>query len=91
MRATVEPTLRPTVLAPIRRRTLPQRTLPVRLGTRVVRLSRQGGGYRVETTAGTYHADQVVVAMANYQKRRVPDFARELPAGLAADNRKAVR
>jgi putative flavoprotein involved in K+ transport len=55
--------------------------LPVRTRTRVVRLSRLGRGYRVETTAGTFDADQVVVAMASYQKRRVPDFA----VGLAPD------
>jgi len=56
--------------------------LPVRSRTRVVRLSRIGHGYRVVTTAGTYEAHQVVVAMSNYQQRRVPAFAADLPASV---------
>ena len=53
--------------------------LPVRTGTRVSRLTRRDGRYVVECDDGeTLEADQVVVAMANYQKPRVPDFAHEL-------------
>ncbi len=52
--------------------------LPVRLNTRVQRLHRANGKYRVETTDGAYEADQVVVAAASYQKPRVPEFAHEL-------------
>ena len=53
--------------------------LPVRSGVRVDRLSKQQDG-RFLITAGhqTYTAENVVVAMARYQKPRVPDFARDL-------------
>ena len=56
--------------------------LPVRNGVRVDRLSREGDRYVV--TAGEARASrraQVVVAMASYQKPRVPAFAGELDAG----------
>lgn len=57
--------------------------LPVRTGTRVKRLSRRGERYVVETEAGaTLEADHVVVAMANYQKPKVPDFARDLDPSI---------
>jgi putative flavoprotein involved in K+ transport len=52
--------------------------LPVRLGVRVDRLSRQGEGFLVVAGAQRYEARSVVVAMANYQRPRVPPFAREL-------------
>jgi putative flavoprotein involved in K+ transport len=52
--------------------------LPVRTGVRVTRLSRRGDRYLVETTDSTYEAEHVVVAMATFQQRRVPAFAREL-------------
>lgn len=52
--------------------------LPVRLDTRVVRLHRANGYFRVETTNGVYEADHVVVAAASYQKPRLPAFARTL-------------
>lgn len=53
--------------------------LPVRTGTRVDRVTRhERGDFLV--TAGEQHfrADNVVVAMANYQEPHVPDFASEL-------------
>jgi putative flavoprotein involved in K+ transport len=52
--------------------------LPVRLRTRVQRLSRCGERYQVTTSDGVIEADQVVVAMASYQRQRTPAFAREL-------------
>ena len=52
--------------------------LDVRTRMRVTRLSRRDGRYVVECGDETLEADQVVIAMADYQKRRVPDFAREL-------------
>ncbi len=55
--------------------------LPVRTGVRVERLSKQTNGARyVITTSdgGTIEADHVIVAMASYQKPRVPAFARDL-------------
>jgi putative flavoprotein involved in K+ transport len=52
--------------------------LPVRLGTRVDRLSRQGHRFVVVAGDRRYEADQVVVAMANHQRPRVPAFAGDL-------------
>jgi putative flavoprotein involved in K+ transport len=52
--------------------------LPVRMNTRVERLHKANGRYRVETSNGVYDADQVVVAAASYQKPRIPEFARDL-------------
>lgn len=52
--------------------------LPVRTGTRVERVSRAGDGFLVRTNHDEIEARNVIVAMANYQLPRVPDFAREL-------------
>jgi putative flavoprotein involved in K+ transport len=52
--------------------------LPVRMGVKVDRLFKQGGRYVVQAGAQRFEADQVVVAMASYQSRRVPDFAAAL-------------
>jgi putative flavoprotein involved in K+ transport len=52
--------------------------LPVRTGMRVERLQRRDGRFVVEAGGHTLEADQVVVAMSNYQHRRLPPFAAEL-------------
>lgn len=52
--------------------------LPVRLKTRVKRLYKSKGRFRVDTSDGVFEADQVVVAAASYQKPRVPEFAGDL-------------
>lgn len=52
--------------------------LPVQTGTRVTRLSREDGGFRVETTQGDMTADNVVVAMTDFQVPTVPEFAPDL-------------
>jgi putative flavoprotein involved in K+ transport len=52
--------------------------LPVRSGVRVERLCRNDREYEIETTHGPLFAGQVVVAMATYQRPRVPAFAGEL-------------
>src|SRR5215204_5015048 len=52
--------------------------LPVRTGVRVERLSRDGDRFVVETQAGLFKAENVVVAMADFQRPRVPEFAEEL-------------
>lgn len=52
--------------------------LPVRLNTRVTRMSRSGDGFKIETGDETIDADHVVVAMANSQEPWVPPFADEL-------------
>jgi putative flavoprotein involved in K+ transport len=56
--------------------------LPVRIGVRVDRLSRNGGRYLVSAGTQRYEAEHVVVAMATYQRSRVPSFARELDPGV---------
>jgi putative flavoprotein involved in K+ transport len=52
--------------------------LPVRTGARVERLSRTGEHFTVIAGGQRYEADQVVVAMSNNQKPRIPDFAPDL-------------
>jgi putative flavoprotein involved in K+ transport len=54
--------------------------LPVRTGAAVQELTRDGERFVVRTASATFTADQVVVAMSNYQRRRVPSFAHELDA-----------
>ena len=52
--------------------------LPVRCGVRVERLSRLGDRFLVVARDQQFEAESVVVAMANYQRTRVPAFAKEL-------------
>jgi putative flavoprotein involved in K+ transport len=52
--------------------------LPVRSGMRVQRLSRQGGLFVIEAGEQRFEADNVVVAMSNYQEPRLPAFAADL-------------
>ena len=52
--------------------------LPVRSGMRVERLWRRDGEYVVRAGEVELEAPQVVVAMANYQRKTTPEFAREL-------------
>ena len=52
--------------------------LPVLHGVRVNRLWREGRRYLVDAGSHQFEADHVVVAMASYQGRKVPAFAKEL-------------
>jgi putative flavoprotein involved in K+ transport len=52
--------------------------LPVRTGVRVERLLRDGDRFVVETQEAVFKAENVVVAMADFQRPRVPEFAEEL-------------
>jgi putative flavoprotein involved in K+ transport len=52
--------------------------LPVRTGVSVERLSRANGRFLVESQADVFEAENVVVAMADFQRPRVPEFAKEL-------------
>ncbi len=52
--------------------------LPVRNGITVDKLSREGERFLVGSADRRYEADNVVVAMADYQRPRVPEFAPEL-------------
>jgi putative flavoprotein involved in K+ transport len=56
--------------------------LPVRCGVRVERLSRLGDRFLVVAGEQQFEADNVVVAMANYQRPRVPAFASQLNARI---------
>jgi putative flavoprotein involved in K+ transport len=52
--------------------------LPVRSGLRVDRVSRMGDGFLVLAGNRRFHAENVVVAMAHYQRPRVPTLSRRL-------------
>jgi len=52
--------------------------LPVLTKTRVEKLSKRGERYVANTNKGEIEADQVVIAMANFQGIQVPAFAWEL-------------
>jgi putative flavoprotein involved in K+ transport len=66
--------------------------LPVRTSTRVERLSRSGTRFQIEAADGeTFEADHVVVAMANYQRPRTPEFAAELAPRLIQLHSSAYR
>jgi len=56
--------------------------LPVQTGVKVDRLSREGDYFIVRAGKAQFEADQVVVAMANYQAPRPPAFARNLAPGI---------
>ena len=55
---------------------------PVRSRTTVSSVSRNGHGYRVETDAGSWEADAVVVASGAFNAPRVPAISASLPAAL---------
>jgi putative flavoprotein involved in K+ transport len=56
--------------------------LPVRTGTRVERLAKNGNGYVVEAGELRFAADNVVVASGQYHRPSVPSFAPDLDAGI---------
>lgn len=56
--------------------------LPVRRGTRVTSARRQGGAFRLETTAGSVKTECVVVATGAYQQPDIPPVSEELPDDL---------
>jgi putative flavoprotein involved in K+ transport len=56
--------------------------LPVRSGTTVDAVAKDGGRYVVAAGAETFEADNVVVATGVMQKPFVPSFAPELDAGI---------
>lgn len=56
--------------------------LPVRSGVRVERVGKPGDLFTVDTSAGSYRARNVIIAMADYQKPYVPDFAGELDPSI---------
>jgi putative flavoprotein involved in K+ transport len=56
--------------------------LPMRTGVKVDRLFKEGGRFVVTAGDQRFEAANVVVAMSNYQKPRVPEFAQALDAGI---------
>src|SRR6266567_1556819 len=52
--------------------------LPVRSGMKVDRLWRDGARFRLSAGSRCFEADNVIVAMANYQQPRTPAFADQL-------------
>jgi putative flavoprotein involved in K+ transport len=56
--------------------------LPIRNGTNVDHLSRQGEWFVVKAGEQHFEAKHVVVAMANYQKPKIPSFAEDLDPGI---------
>jgi putative flavoprotein involved in K+ transport len=65
--------------------------LPVRSGTRVQSLTRNDRGFVLDTSTGTLEADQVIIAMASYQKPRTPAYARELREDIVQMHSSAYR
>lgn len=56
--------------------------LPVRTGVGVDRVTRRDGRYLVSAGDQAFEAEHVVVAMATFQRPRVPAFAAELSPGI---------
>jgi putative flavoprotein involved in K+ transport len=56
--------------------------LPVRTGMRANHLTRQDGRFQLDAGGEHLVADNVVVAMANYQEPRIPPFAGELDPSI---------
>jgi putative flavoprotein involved in K+ transport len=52
--------------------------LPVRLGVRVERVSRQGGRFLLVAGELRFDADNIIVAMGNFQRPSTPAFAADL-------------
>src|SRR6185312_14815746 len=65
--------------------------LPIRLDHRVVRLSPDPGGYRLQTTRGAVHARQVVVATGPFQTSHVPEIGAGLARGITQLHSSAYR
>src|SRR5262249_36763691 len=56
--------------------------IPVRNGIKVDTLTKDGDRFVVTADGQTIEAENVVVAMANYQTPRTPAFARDLDKGI---------
>jgi putative flavoprotein involved in K+ transport len=65
--------------------------LPVRRGVKVDGLSRRGDRFVITAGELTFEADNVIVAMANYQVPRVPTFAKDLDPSIVQIHSKDYR
>lgn len=52
---------------------------PIREGINVLRVSKKEDGFHIQTSAGDYFADQVVVAVGNYHRPRFPELSQSMP------------
>jgi putative flavoprotein involved in K+ transport len=66
-------------------------SLPVETGVTVDRVTRRGNTYHIFAGDKRYEAEQVVVAMANYQKPLIPEFAKHLAPEIAQFHSKDYR
>lgn len=64
---------------------------PVRTGVEVMKVSRDGDAFLLETTDGAYCARQVVLATATYQRPRRPAFAAAITGDVAQFDAAAYR
>lgn len=58
--------------------------LPIRTGVRIDRLRKNGGRFLAEAGERSFEAENVVVAMSNFQRPKVPDFAGELDPSIVS-------
>jgi putative flavoprotein involved in K+ transport len=65
--------------------------LQVQAGVKVDRLWRQGRRFVIEAGSMRFDAENVIVAMANYQAPRVPSFAKDLYPGIRQLNAHSYR
>jgi putative flavoprotein involved in K+ transport len=65
--------------------------LPVRTGVRVERLARERGRFVLAAGERRLEADQVIVAMANFQRPKIPAFAGALDPGVVQLHAQAYR
>jgi putative flavoprotein involved in K+ transport len=65
--------------------------LPVRTGVRVERVTREGGGLVLSTSAGRIGADNVIVATGANRDPRVPAFAKDLDPEIVQFHSSAYR
>lgn len=56
--------------------------LPVQSGTKVDRLWKEDDHFVASAGSQKFEADNVIVAMANYQVPKMPEFARDLDSGI---------
>jgi len=56
--------------------------LPVQCGVKVERLSKNGDHFLIDAGHLQYEADNVIVAMANYQVPKIPAFAQDLDPSI---------
>lgn len=55
---------------------------PVRCGVEATAVHRNGAGFLVETTAGAYDTENVIVATGTFQRPRIPDFSADVPSSV---------